>query len=169
MELPAEQAKSKVRNWAQKHAHAVLYDEENSTLLDVSSGKSLLLSWRDVAAFEEKVHPETGDSYLVLMFDSGVQIALVDPGGIAFAPSEANTGALRAGPSVVCLKDVYTLKGQIEHYLYQHIDEPPPRECLDMVMACIAILDGARAVGFEVGELEEELEKTLREIEQRIH
>ena len=167
MELPVEQAKSKVRNWAQKHSHAVLYDEENSTLLDVSSGKSLLLSWRDVSAFEEKVHPETGDSYLVLMFDSGVQIALVDPGGIAFAPSEANTGPLRAAPSVVCLRDFYTLKGQIEHYLYQHIDEPPPCECLDMVMMCIAILDGARAVGLEVGKLEEELEKSLREIERR--
>jgi hypothetical protein len=34
-------------------------------------------------------------------------------------------------------------------------------------MICIATLDGARAVGFDVGDLEEELEKSLTEIERR--
>jgi len=34
-------------------------------------------------------------------------------------------------------------------------------------MICIAILDGARAVGFEVGDLEGELEKSLNELEKR--
>jgi hypothetical protein len=37
-----------------------------------------------------------------------------------------------------------------------------------MVMICIAILDGAREVGFEVGALEGELEKSLREIERGV-
>jgi hypothetical protein len=167
MSVPVDHAKSKVREWVQKHSHAVLYDEDSSALQDVSSGKNVLPSWRDLAAFEEKVHPETGDTYLVLLFDSGMQIALVDPGGIGFAPSEVNTGPLQGAPSVVCLRDLYTLKAQIEHYLFEHIDEPLPRECLDMVMMGIAILDGARAVGFEVGELEAELERSLREIERR--
>jgi hypothetical protein len=35
-------------------------------------------------------------------------------------------------------------------------------------MTSIAILDGARHVGFDVGDLEDELEKSLREIEQRV-
>jgi hypothetical protein len=36
-----------------------------------------------------------------------------------------------------------------------------------MVMICIATLDGARALGFDVSDLEGELEKSLREIERR--
>jgi hypothetical protein len=38
---------------------------------------------------------------------------------------------------------------------------------LDLVMICIATLDGARAVRFDVGDLEGELEKSLKEIEGR--
>lgn len=165
--MKVDQAKTKVKEWVEKHRHAVLYDEESSALLDVASGKSAPLSWRDLKAFEEKIHPETKDNYLVLLFDNGSQIALVDPGGVAFAPLDVSTGPLKNLPPVVCLKDFYALKERADHYLYVHQDEPPPRECLDLVMICIAILDGARAVGFTVGELEGELDKSLREIERR--
>lgn len=162
-----EQAKEKVREWVQRHRHAVLYDEENSTFLDVASAKSIGIPWPEVKAFEEKVHPETNDAYLVLLFENGNQIALVDPGGVAFSPSDVNTGPLRDLPPVVCLKDFYTLKQRVDHFLYAHQDEPPPKECLDLVMICIVILDGARLVGFDVGDLEGELDKSLREIERR--
>lgn len=153
--------------WVQRHRHAVLYDEESSTLVDVALGKSVHLPWREVKAFEEKAHPATGDVYLVLLLESGTQIALVDPGGLAFAPSQTNTGPLRDLPQVVCLKDFQTLKQRIDHYLYAHQDEAPPKECLDVAMLCIAILDGARLVGFNVGDLEEDLDRSLREIERR--
>jgi hypothetical protein len=167
MESTVEQAKQKVALWVQNHKHAVLYDDEDSTLRDVATGKSIRLPWREVKAFEEKIHPETKEQYLVLLFDNGNQLALVDPGGVAFAPSLANTGPIRDLPPVVCLKDFYTLKQRIDHYLYEHQDQAPPRECLDLVMICIATLDGARAVGFDVGDLEGELEKSLKEIERR--
>jgi hypothetical protein len=162
-----EQAKMKVRAWTESHQHAVLYDEEGSSLMDVTSGRTISLLWREVKAFEEKVHPETKDCYLVVLFENGTQVALVDPGGIAFAPSTENTGPLRDLPPVVCLKDFFTLKGRVDHYLYDHPDEPPPKELLDLVMICIATLDGARAVGFDVADLEGELEKSLHEIERR--
>ncbi len=161
------QVRSLIAQWSDQHNQAVLFDDESSTLLDVASGKRVKLSWGDVKAFEEKIHPETGDRYLVLLFDSGKQIALVDPGGVAFAPSTENCGALENLPAVVCLRDFFTLKQRVDHYLYDHPDEPPPRECLDMIMICIAILDGARAVGFDVGDLEGELEKSLSELERR--
>jgi len=161
------QAATKVRAWTQTHKHVVLYDEENSTLLDVASGRSIKLTWRDVKAFEEKIHPETKDSYLVLMFENGTQIALVDPGGVAFAPSTENSGPIENSPPVVCLRDFLTLKQRVDHYLYEHPDDPPPRESLDLIMICIATLDGARAVGFDVGDLEGELEKSLHEVERR--
>ena len=135
--------------------------------MDIASGKTIRLPWQELKAFDEKVHPETKDSYLVLLFENGTQVALVDPGGIAFAPSTENTGLLRDPPPVVCLKDFSTLKGRLDHYLYDHPDEPPPKEVLDLVMICIATLDGARAVGFDVAELEGELEKSLKEIERR--
>jgi hypothetical protein len=162
-----EQAKAKVRAWTETHRHAVLYDEENPSLLDVASGKTIRLPWQHLKAFEEKVHPETRESYLVLLFENGTQVALADPGGIAFAPSTENSGPLPDLPPVVCLKDFFTLKGRLNHYLYDHPDEPPPKEALDLVMICIATLDGARAVGFDVADLEGELEKSLKEIERR--
>ena len=161
------QAKAKVRSWVATHRRAVLYDAEASSLMDLASGKTMRLPWLEVKAFEEKIHPETKDPYLVLLFENGHQIALVDPGGIAFAPSTENSGPLRDLPAVVCLKDFFTLKGRVDHYLYDHPDQPVPQETLDLVMICIATLDGARAVGFDVGDLEGELEKALNEIERR--
>ena len=146
---------------------AVLYDDDAAIFLDVTSGKSLPIAWTDVTGFEEKIHPETGESYLVLMLEQGQQIALVDPGGVAFAPSTINSGPVQNLPAVVCLRDFFTLRQRVDHYLYEHRDEAPPRECLDLIMISIAILGGARAVGFEVGDLEGELEKSLRELEKR--
>src|SRR5262245_16654471 len=162
-----DQAKAKLRGWVETHRHVVLFDEESSSLMDVAVGKTIALPWRNVKAFEEKVHPETNDNYLVLLFENGTQIALTDPGGIAFAPAAENTGPLPDLPPVVCLKDFFTLKGRVDHYLYDHPDEPPPKEVLDLVMICIATLDGARAIGFDIGDLEGELEKSLNEIERR--
>jgi hypothetical protein len=162
-----DQAKAKVRAWVETHRHVVLFDEESSSLMDVASGKTIHLPWQELKAFEEKVHPETRDNYLVLLFENGTQVALVDPGGIAFTPSTENTGPLRELPPVVCLKDFLTLKARVDHYLYDHPDEPLPKEVLDLVMICIATLDGARAVGFDIGDLEGELEKSLKEIEGR--
>ena len=167
MEPDLAQAKLKVIDWTDRHRHAVLYDPESAILLDIASGKKVALSWREVKAFEEKIHPETNDSYLVVLFENGNQLALVDTGGVAFAPVTENTGALHGLPPVVCLKDFHTLKQRIDHYLYDHPDDPPPREVLDLVMTCLATLDGARAIGFDVGDLEGDLEKSLNEIERR--
>ena len=83
-----------IRHWAQAHKQAVLYDEMSATLLDVASGKSMALRWRDVSGFEEKAHPESQENYGVLLFENGTQVALVDPGGVAFAPSTENSGAV---------------------------------------------------------------------------
>lgn len=162
-----DQASERLKHWAKLHRAVVLYDDDSATLLDVASGKVVKVSWRDLASFEERIHPETKEPYLVFLFENGTQIALVDPGGVAFAPLTVNSGAVAGLPSVVCLQDFLTLKQRVDHYLFDHPDEPPPRECLDLILICIATLDGARAVGFDVGDLEGELEKSLREIETR--
>lgn len=167
MESLVSTARQQIRLWATAHRDVLLYDEESGTLLDVASGKQLHVPWRTLTAFEEKLHPETQQPYFVLQFNDGKQIALVDPGGVAFAPSTENSGPVPNLPAVMCLRDFLTLKQRVDHYLYDHPDEPPPRESLDLIMICIAILDGARAVGFDVGDLEGELEKALNEVERR--
>ena len=167
MESLVSTARQQIRLWATAHRDVLLYDEESGTLLDVASGKRLQVPWRTLTAFEEKLHPETQEPYFVLQFEGGKQIALVDPGGVAFAPSTENSGSVPNLPAVMCLRDFLTLKQRVDHYLYDHPDEPPPRESLDLIMICIAILDGARAVGFDVGDLEGQLEKALNEVERR--
>ena len=162
-----ERAKEIAESWLAGHSLAVLRDEASSRLFDVASGKSVYLPWSKIAAIDERIHPDTQDAYLAMMLEDGTQIALVDPGGIAFAPSTVNSGPVDNLPPVVCLRDFLTLKQRVDHYLYEHPEEPPPRECLDLIMICIAILDGARLVGFDVGDLEEALEKSLNELEQR--
>jgi hypothetical protein len=82
MESVADGAKAKVREWTDKHKHAVLYDEPQSTFLDVASGKRVKIAWRDLTTWEEKLHPETNDAYIVLLFEDGRQLALVDPVGL---------------------------------------------------------------------------------------
>ena len=72
------------KSWAAGRPHAVLYDEDSAALMDVASGKTTIVPWRDLTAFEEKIHPETNEAYLVLLFENGSQIALVDP---AVSPS----------------------------------------------------------------------------------
>jgi len=167
MNTAQERAQALIQRWAEAHSQAALYDEASATIFDVASGKSLRMAWRNLTAFEEKIHTETRESYLVLLFENGTQVALVDPGGVAFAPSTENCGAVENLPPVVCLRDFLTLKQRVDHYLHEHADEPLPRECLDLIMICIATLDGARAVGFDVGDFEKELEKSLNEIERR--
>lgn len=164
MESLVSTARQQIRLWATAHRDVLLYDDESATLLDVASGKQLHVPWRTLTAFEEKLHPETQQPYFVLQFNDGKQIALV---GVAFAPSTENSGPVPNLPAVMCLRDFLTLKQRVDHYLYDHPDEPPPRESLDLIMICIAILDGARAVGFDVGDLEGELEKALNEVERR--
>lgn len=167
MSFSGTQARSRIKLWTEQHKDVVLYDDENSILIDGASGKTLHLLWQNVTTCDEKSHPETGAPYWVLLFDNGIQLVLVDPGGVAFAPSIVNLGSVQGLPQVVCLKDFYTVKGQVDHYLYDHPNEPPPRACLDWVMICIAILDGARVIGFDVGDLEGELEKSLNELEKK--
>jgi len=142
-------------------------DGKGARLMEPASGKELRIRWGEIAQVEERKSPLRPAPWLNLMFEDGRQLALVEPGGVAFEPSTVNTGALKDLPPVVCLRDFHTLKQRVDHYLFEHRDEPPPKESLDLTMICIAILDGARAAGFDVGDLEEELDKSLRELESR--
>jgi hypothetical protein len=162
---PAARAEQ-IRRWCAAHPGSVLFDPEAHVVHDVFSGKSLQLDLGAVSAIEEKVNPERGGTYLALTFESGLGLVLGEP-GLVFAPDASNTGPLASLPSAVCLRDFAAVSGKLRHILLDHPEEAPTKEELDMTLFCIALLDGARRVGLEVGREEQALEELLATLEQR--
>jgi hypothetical protein len=145
---------------------SVLFDAATSTLLDVGSGKVLPLDFTRVAAVEERSDADTRRPYCAIRLESGVEIAIADQ-GIAFPPATAGTGPLDGLPRAVCFRDLAAAEGRLEHFLLDHPGEPPERGHVAMFLLCLAIVDGARAAGFDVGPEERRLERLLHELEAR--
>ncbi len=159
-------ARELIRRYCAAHPGLVLFDPASATLLDVFSGKSLVLDLGDATTIEERTNRELGGTYLVVAFADGRVLALA-PAGVAFAPDTTSTGPLVSLPSAVAFRDFTAVTGKLRHILLDHPDEPPTREEVDMAMFCLALLDGARRVGFEVGREERELDELLTLLESR--
>jgi hypothetical protein len=159
-------ATERIRHWCSAHPGTVLFDLAEVTVLDAFSGKALKLDLGALASIDERENREAGGTYLVLAFDDGRALVLAPP-GLAFAPDTVNTGPLASLPQAVAFRDFAAVTRKLWHILMDHPDEPPSREEVDMAMFCIALLDGARRVGFEVGREEGELEELLGLLEQR--
>ncbi|MHB8877043.1 MAG: hypothetical protein ACYC8T_25385 [Myxococcaceae bacterium] len=157
---------ARVRAFCARPGSAVLFDETGPSLLDVPSGKVLPLPLSSLRGVEEKQDAQTGKLYLRLEFGDGRQLALT-AAGVAFAALFANTGPLPELPPAVCWSDFSSLLGKLKHELYGHPDREPTRDTAKLLLCCIAVLDGARAAGFEVGPEEQDLEANLRELEKR--
>ncbi|MHB1845472.1 MAG: hypothetical protein ACYCWW_11635 [Deltaproteobacteria bacterium] len=157
-----------IRRWCAAHPGSVLFGPgpgpSEATLFDVFSGKSLAFDPGTVTSLEERQNRETGGSYLSIGFDDGRALALAGP-GLAFAPDPRNSGPLASLPSAVCLRDFAAVTGKLRHILDAHRDEGVTREELDMAMFCIALLDGARAIGLEVSREEATVEALLTRLE----
>jgi hypothetical protein len=145
---------------------SVLYDGASSTLLDVASGKALPLDWARVAAVEERVDGETRRPYCAILLESGVEIALADQ-GLVFPPVTAGTGPVGGLPRAVCFRDLAAAEGRLEHFLRDHPGEKPERGHVTLFLLCLAVVDGARAAGFDVAPEERRLERLLQELELR--
>lgn len=137
----------------------VLFDEAAQVLLDVPSGKTL---------------PLTGGVQSLTPLDGGLSLRLGDgralaltPAGIAFAPGFLNTGPLEELTATVCWKDFQALARQLKHELYGPPGVAPTEATVRLLMCCLAIVDGARAAGFDVAAEEHELEWHLRELERQ--
>ncbi len=155
-----------VERFTRERPGSVLYDGSSSTLLDVASGKALALDWARVAAVEERLDSVTGRPYLAVRLEGGRELALADA-GVAFAPSTAATGSVDGLPRAVCLRDLATAEARLEHFLSGHPGEPPAREHVSLFLFCLAGVDGARAVGFEVSREERRLDRLLADLEAR--
>jgi hypothetical protein len=145
---------------------SVLFDPSGPALLDVFSGKALPLDFARVAAVEERTDGDTGRPYLAVTLDGEREIAIADP-GIAFAPLTAGTGPLEGLPRAVCFRELAGAEARLTHFLLGHPDEPADRAHVALFLFCLATVDGARAVGFDVGAEERRLDRILGELEAR--
>jgi hypothetical protein len=161
---PAAQAR--LERFVRERPHALLYDPAASVLLDVASGRSLALDWSAIAALGDRVDADTKRPWLALERDDGRMLGLADQ-GIVFAPVTASTGPLDGLPAAVCLRDLASAEGRLLHFLRDHPDDAATRTHLGLFLFCLAVVDGARAVGFEVGAEERRLEAMLKELEAR--
>ncbi len=161
---PAAQAR--VERFAREHPQAVLYDPTAATLLDVPSGKPLPLDWSILTGVGDGVDAETKRPYLVLVREDGRSVALADQ-GIVFAPSLASTGPIAGLPNACCFQDLANAEAQLDHYLRDHPGEPPNQNHVSLFAFCLAVVDGARDVGFDVSREERRLEGLLKELEGR--
>ncbi|HXN40842.1 MAG TPA: hypothetical protein VN918_03570 [Myxococcaceae bacterium] len=155
-----------IRSFCAQQPVAVLFDEPGESLMDVFSGKTVPIALKSLVSVQRRARKGTDAPYLVLTYDDGREMALADV-GIAFAPDLSNTGALDEIPAVVCFRDYATLLGRLKHELFGHSDRELTQATTALLMTCLAILDGARRMGFEVGREERELEPCLGELEKR--
>ena len=138
-------------------------DGRSAQIVETGAGKALQVEWGELADAVEKENPVRRSGYQVLVFTDGRQIALADV-GFAFAPSTVNTGPLPDLPSTFCFRDFRHLTTGVQALLGE---EGREREALSAVMLALALLDGARAVGFDVSREERELDLLLRRLEER--
>ncbi len=158
--------KEKLRVHCARPPRSVLYDEDAGLLLDIASGKTLAVADTQVQALEERTDHQTMRPYVSLLLQDGRALALAEA-GIAFTPVFTNTGPMSELSPAVCWRDFYNLVQQLKHELYGHPDVEPGAATVRILMCCLAIVDGARAAGFDVGREEQELEWHLRELERR--
>jgi hypothetical protein len=155
-----------VEAFARTHPGSVLYDAASSTLLDVPSGKALLLDLGRVHGVEERRDGATGRPWLALARDDGSELGLTDA-GVAFPPRLEATGPIAGLPAAVCLADLAAAEGRLGHFLDHHAGEQPGREHVSLFLFCLAIVDGARAAGFDVSAEERRLAGLLAALEAR--
>ncbi|ABC82448.1 MULTISPECIES: hypothetical protein [Anaeromyxobacter] len=156
--------RARVERFAREHPGSVMYD--GATLLDVYSGKALHLDWMRVARLEERSDAETGRPYLALGRDDGSEVAMAEQ-GVVFPPCTTGTGPLEGLPRAVCFRDLAQAEGRLTHFLLDHPDERPSATHVSLFLFCLAVVDGARAAGFDVSREERRLEAVLNELEAR--
>jgi hypothetical protein len=155
-----------VERFVAARPHALGYDAEAGLLLDVAAQKTLRLDWTRVAWLEERTDADRDRPYLALALGDGVSLALADQ-GLAFSPGSTSSAPLPGLPRAVCLRDLQAAEERLTHFLLGHPDDPPERGHLETFFFCLAVVDGARAVGFDVGPEERRLERILGELEAR--
>ena len=155
-----------IRAFCARHPQWILFDEPGNALFEVASGKRLPLPLTEVVSATERENAQTRRPYLLIGFGDGKEIALADV-GVAFPPVVPNVPQTPELPGVVCLQDFRLVLDQLQHQALDHPEQKLQRATLDLMVFALAILEGARRIGFDVSEEERLLEQTLTELEKR--
>jgi hypothetical protein len=155
-----------VERFVRARPGALLWDGAGEVVLDVFSGKSLPLRLPRIERVEERTDADTGRTYLALRRDDGVELALADQ-GIAFPGRTEATGPIEGLPRAVCFRDLAAAEARLTHFLVDHPGEPASRSHVQLFLLCLAVVDGARAIGLDVAPEERRLERLLGELEAR--
>lgn len=156
-----------IRAHCARPPHAVLFDETGETLFDVRAVKTLPLRADDLVLVSPERDKDSKDAWLRLRYEDGRELGLT-AAGIAFAPDFTNSGPQEELPPAVCFADLALLEQRIRHPLELHPEDKPSRDIVRLVMCAIAIVDGARAAGFDVSKEERTVEALLSAVEQRV-
>ena len=159
-----ENALNDIKTWLGKNQGIFAFEEENAelVLMEIASTKFLNLKEDSIAALEEKKNNELiGQTYMVILFEQGTQLVLSQQ-GFAFAPDFSNTGPIPLPSQVFCLQDVYHFLNNLQVIVE---DENRRKEALEITMLLIALLDGARQVGLDMGKEEQQVDTMLKKIE----
>lgn len=155
---------NQIAHWISQHPGVFQHQFEGETLQlrEINSGKTRSLSPRDIQHLEVKQNSlKPQEEYLILLLADGGQLVLA-PQGFVFGPDFRNTGPLSLPSQVYCLQDFHQLFTQLSHVA---AEPDRRREALDLILVLIAILDGARAVGLDVGLETRNVEKILVALE----
>lgn len=136
-------------------------DKNSLTLKECFSQKQISIDLRAIKQHRLKEEPQGHGTYLNLVLDTGVEIVLCHA-GLAFSPHFVNTGPLPDAPPVSCLADYTRLLGDLKNIL---MEPDRNQEALLLFNVLVSILDGAKQIGMDVGQEEEELDKSLTEFE----
>lgn len=160
----SKQAEAALLQWLKNNTSLFQYrlDKNWITLNDLASRKQISFDVRKITNFREKSHPQQAGTYLNLVLDGSKEIVLTHA-GIAFSPDFSNTGPLPDAPPVTCLSDYHMMVMQLNALLQE---SERKKESLLLFQVLISILDGAKAIGLDVGLEEEQLEKKLSQFEE---
>ena len=168
MKHRGEQAQAVLREWLERQGRFVFRVIETGkektapiTLVEIEYDKRLDFAWGEIALVEEARIPQLESKYLRVLLEDGRSFAVAGM-GFVFAPSFASTGPLPDCPETACFADFYKLKAHLDHLVSEENRE---KEALQVLMVLLAYLDGARAVGLDVGEEERHLEESLKLLE----
>ena len=153
-----------ILNWLKNHPGIFNFYEEADAihLIENYSQKSLSFRYFELAELEEKTNSMNAlESYLILKFHSGLQWVLASQ-GFVFAPDFRNTGPLELPSQVYCMQDFNSLFHRLRHV---GAEAERRQESLDLIMALIAILDGAKLIGLKTDAEEHEIEKIINSLE----
>lgn len=139
-------------------------DGDILTLTENFSQKKISLNLKNITKHKITSHPQGLPAYLNLVFDNGLEVVLTHA-GLAFTPQFQNTGFIKDAPEAVSMSDYDRL---LQNLRFLMDDEQRRNEAILLFQLLISILDGARAIGFDIGREEEVLDKLFTDFEQKV-